>query len=76
MSKEKTNQHLLKFTQIQTRLHLAPVFKTYKPNNEKARANIIYRGAIEWNNLPAIERNLNSDKFKKKQKKKLQLTYT
>ena len=47
MSKEKTNQNLLKFTRIQTRLHLAPVFKTYEPNNEKARANIIYRGAID-----------------------------
>ena len=66
----------MKFTQIQTRLHLAPVFKTYKPNNEKARANIIYRGAIKWNNLPASERNLNCDDLKKKQKKKLQLIHT
>ena len=75
MSKEKTNQNLLKFTRIKTRLHLAPVFNTYKPNNEKARANVIYRGAIEWNNLPSIERNLNLDEFKAKQKKKQQLIY-
>ena len=76
MSKEKTNQNLLKFTRIQTRLHLAPVFNTYKPNNEEARANIIYRGAIEWNSLPAVERNLNLAEFKTKQKKKQQLIYT
>ena len=75
MSKEKTNQNLLKFTRIKTRLHLAPVFNTYKPNNEKARANVIYRGAIEWNNLPSIERNLNLDEFKVKQKRKQQLIY-
>ena len=75
MSKEKTNQNLLKFTRIKTRLHFAPAFNTYKPNNEKARANVIYRGAIEWNNLPAIEKNLNLDEFKTKQKKKQQLIY-
>ena len=76
MNKEKTNQSLLKLSKIQTRLHTAPVFNTYKPNNEIARANIIYRGAIEWNNLPAIERNLNCDEFEKKLKKYLELTYT
>ena len=75
MSKEKTNQNLLKLARIKTRLHLAPVFNTYKPNNEKARANVIYRGAIEWNNLPSIERNLNLDEFKVKQKRKQQLIY-
>ena len=75
MSQEKTNQNLLKFARIKTRLHLAPVFNTYKPNNEKARANVIYRGAIEWNNLPSIERNLNLDEFKVKQKRKQQLIY-
>ena len=76
MCKEKENISLLKIPKFQTRLHLAPVFKTYKPNNEKARANVIYRGAIEWNNIPAIERNLNCDEFKKRQKKNLQLIYT
>ena len=75
MSKEKTNQNLLKLARIKTRLHLAPVFNTYKPNNEKARANVIYRSAIEWNNLPSIERNLNLDEFKVKQRRKQQLIY-
>ena len=76
MNKEKSNQNLIKTPLVQTRLHMAPVFNTYKPNNEKARANIIYRGAIEWNKLPAIERNLNCDDFKKKQKNYLELLYS
>ena len=42
----------------QSRLHMAPVFWHYKPNNEKARKNVIYRGAIEWNSLLADTRNI------------------
>ena len=76
MNKEKSNQNLIKTPLVQTRLHMALVFNTYKPNNEKARANIIYRGPIEWNKLPAIERNLNCDDFKKKQKNYLELLYS
>ena len=41
MNKENTNQSLLKLPKKQTRLHTAPVFNTYKPNNEKARANVL-----------------------------------
>ena len=33
--------------ECKTRLHMAPVFWYYKPNNEKAKLNVIYRGAIE-----------------------------
>ena len=31
--------------------------KTYKPNNERANLNVLYRGAIEWNKIPAISHN-------------------
>ena len=46
MYKQKENIQLLKKPEIRTRLHTAPVFYTYKPNNEKARANVFNRGAI------------------------------
>ena len=74
--KEKENINLLKKHSIQTRLHTAPVFDTYKPKNKKAKANIIYRGAIEWNKLPANDRNLNLEEFKKPQNRNLTAIYT
>ena len=43
---------------IRTRLHDAIVFKLYKPNNEKSRQNVIYRGALEWNKLNKEQRLL------------------
>ena len=71
MHKCKHNDQLLKTQEIRTRLHNATVFYTYKPNNEKARSNVFYRGAIEWNKLPANNRNLDIDDFKQLQKKHL-----
>ena len=44
---------------------------TYKPNNKKAKANVLYRGAIEWNAMGAELRNLDCEQFKKFQKQKL-----
>ena len=66
MHKQTQNTDILKKTKIRTRLHAAPVFRTYKPNNEKARSNVMYRGAIKWNALPYIERNKDFNDFKKK----------
>ena len=37
---------LLKSSRVNTRLHQGPVFKSYKPNNEKAKHNVLYRSAI------------------------------
>ena len=42
MHKQTQNIDLLKMSKIKTRLHAALVFRTYKPNNEKARQNVIY----------------------------------
>ena len=66
MHKQLKNEELLKKPNIHTRLHQAPVFKLYKPNNEKARQNIIYRGALLWNSLPADNRNSDFKAFKTK----------
>ena len=35
----------------------------------------VFHKVYHWNNIPAIERNLNCDEFKKKQKQNLQLIY-
>ena len=54
MHKQTDNNVLLKKPTRQTRLNAAPVFNTYKLNNEKAKANVIYRGALAWNALSII----------------------
>ena len=63
MHKQLYNKDLLNISKVNTRLHQAPVFKLYKPNNEKAKQNILYRGATNWNALPAVNRNKNSKLF-------------
>ena len=68
MHKQKKNANLLKPKAVNTRLHDAPVFNTYKPNNEKAKCNVIYKGAIKWNKLNSISRNLDFSDFKTSQK--------
>ena len=69
MHKQQNIEHLLKTSNIATRLHNAPVFWQYKPINEKVRLNPIYRGALLWNGLPADIKNMNSNDFKTKMKK-------
>ena len=64
MHKQTQNLDLLK--KKKTRLHSAPVFKTYKPNNEKASHNVIYRGAMCWNEISVLDRNKNLNDFKTK----------
>ena len=66
MHKQLNKDELLKKTTVPTRLHQAPVFDCYKPNNEKAKQNILYRGAQKWNTLPAIDRNKDFKTFKSK----------
>ena len=69
MHKQTNKANFVKQTNIRTRLHCAPVFKTYKPNNEKVKQNVMYRGAITWNALPANDRNETFVKFKSKLKR-------
>ena len=57
MHKQLHKKALLKKSSVNTRLHQGPVFNLYKPNNEKAKQNVIYRGAIAWNALSAEHRN-------------------
>ena len=71
MHRNKEIENLLKKTTINTRLHMAPVFWYYKPNNEKAKQNVMYRGALEWNTLSANDRNLEYTEFKLLQKREI-----
>ena len=72
MFKQRGNLSIINRRPVNTRAHDALLFNTTKPNNEKYKHNIFYRGAIAWNGLPASERNLLVfDKFKDLQKKKL-----
>ena len=66
MHKQLGKDEFLKQINIRTRLYQAPVFNTYKPNTEKARQNIMYRGALLWNALPAQDRNSDFKTFKSK----------
>ena len=63
MHKQKYIENMLKKSTVNTRLHMAPVFWYYKPNNEKARLNSVYKGAIEWNSMPANTHNLDFKEF-------------
>ena len=64
MHKQSSNNDLLKPSLRMTRLHVAPVLWYYKPTNEKVRLNILYRGALLWNSLPAKIRNMEFKAFK------------
>ena len=58
MHKLTDNQKLIKPKNVNTRLQDGPFFYTYKPNNERAKASVLYRGAIGWNAMDAKLRNL------------------
>ena len=76
MHKQKEIDSMLSKPARMTRLHTAPVFWCYKPNNEKVRKNVIYRGAINWNAQSANVRNLDIREFKLLQKRELVLSHT
>ena len=54
---------------ISTRLNDGPVFKVTHPNSEPIKRNVMYAGALEWNNLDSDIRNIDDMvKFKRYQK--------
>ena len=70
MYKQQGNTDLINRRNIRTRLHDAIVFNLYKPNSEKSRQNVIYRGALEWNKLGKEQKLLaNFKSFKSSQKR-------
>ena len=74
MFKQRDNVDIVNNRNVRTRAQDAPLFKTIKPNSEKYKRNVYYKGAITWNSLTVIERNQPLyDKFKFTQKSKLSL---
>ena len=71
MHKLSDNNKLIKPKRVNTRLHDGPVFNTSKPNNEKSKYSVLYRGAIKWNEIDAKTRNYDFEQFKLYQKKEL-----
>ena len=52
--KQSHNVDFLKLMTRNTRMHVAPVFYTYEPNNERARNNIIFYIEVLWNGIPKM----------------------
>ena len=51
MFKQKSNVNIVNNRKVCTRMHDAIVFTTFKPNSEKYKRNVLYKGALAWNSL-------------------------
>ena len=51
MFKQKHNNCIVNDRNVYTRSHDAILFTTVKPNSEKYKNNVLYKGAIAWNGL-------------------------
>ena len=72
MFKQKGNVDIVNTRNVCTRAHDAVLYTTIKPNNEKFKRNIFYKGALSWNTLPVSDRNVDRyEVFKDIQKKKV-----
>ena len=60
MYKQKSNVDILNSRIINTRMHDALVFITNKPNSEKYKNNVLFKGPILWNSRTVEERNIQS----------------
>ena len=69
MYKKQECLDLIDSRNIYTRNHAATVYKVAQPSLEKFKQNPLYRGAVDWNNLPVNIRNIPSyNQFKNTQK--------
>ena len=75
MFKQKHNEMIVNRRDVYTRAHDALLFTTKRPDNEKYKRNIYYKGAVRWNELSVKTRNINKyEIFKSNQKKWLKQT--
>ena len=69
MYKKQECLDLIDSRNIYTRNHAATVYKVAQPRLDKFKQNPLYRGAVDWNNLPVNIRNIPSyNQFKNTQK--------
>ena len=51
MFKQKHNAEIVNNRNVFTRAHQALLYTTQKPNSEKYKINVFYKGALAWNGL-------------------------
>ena len=70
MFKQKHNEMIVNRREVFTRAHDALLFTVIRPNNEKYKRNVYYKGALKWNELSVENRNIDKyENFKSSQKK-------
>ena len=69
MFKQLNNELIVNRRNVFTRAHDAPLFITIRPNNEKYKRNIYYKGALKCNELSVTNRKIDKyESFKLNQK--------
>ena len=58
MFKQQNNLEIVNNREVHPRAHDATLFLTVKPKNESCKKSALYRGAVQWNNLPVSTRNV------------------
>ena len=58
MYKQKSNGAILNVRNVCTQAHDAALFTTDRPNSEKYKNNVLYKGATLWNSQPVQIRNI------------------
>ena len=76
MYKQKNNMNIVNSRVINTRLHDALVFANNKPNSEKYKNNVLYKGSVLWNSRSVRDRNIESYETLKKLLKNEAMTLT
>ena len=72
MHGQRDNLAIVNSRIINTRLHDALVFVNVKPNSEKYKNNVLYKGPVLWNSRSPNDRNIESyDKLKTLLKKEI-----
>ena len=67
MFKQLNNELIVNRRNVFTRAHDAPLFitSTVRPNNEKYKRNIYYKGALKWNELSVTNRKIDRNRTHK-----------
>ena len=58
MFKQRDNMNFVNNRKVNTRAHNATLFVTKRPNSEKYKLNVYYKGALLWNETTVPERSI------------------
>ena len=58
MFKQRENMNFVNNRKVNTRAHDAILFVTKRPNSEKYKLNVYYKGALLWNEMTVPERSI------------------